>query len=95
MNQALYDLIGVGYATRRRPDARIAGQIDAALGSCHSVVNVGAALAQRPVNRLVVAVEPSGEMIRGSAPPPLRQPCRHRQAGYRFEISRLTPRLRF
>ena len=61
----LYDQIGVGYATRRRPDPRIAARIDAALGSCHSVVNVGAgAGSYEPANRLVVAVEPSGEMIR-------------------------------
>ncbi len=65
MNQALYDGIGIGYATHRRPDPRIAKRIDAALGRCHSVLNVGAgAGSYEPANRLVVAVEPSREMIR-------------------------------
>lgn len=68
MSRALYDRIGVGYATRRCPDPRIAGRIDAALGSCHSVLNVGAgAGSYEPANRLVIAVEPSGEMIRQRA----------------------------
>lgn len=65
MNQALYDSIGVGYATRRRPDPRVAARIDAALGSSHSVLNVGAGTGSyEPANRFVVAVEPSREMIR-------------------------------
>lgn len=65
MNRALYDRIGVGYATRRRADPRIAARIDAALGSCRSVLNVGAgAGSYEPAGRRVVAVEPSGEMIR-------------------------------
>lgn len=65
MNPTLYDRIGVGYATRRRSDLRIAARIDAALGSCQSVLNVGAgAGSYEPTNRLVVAAEPSGEMLR-------------------------------
>jgi len=65
MNRALYDRIGVGYATRRRPDPRIAARIDAALGTCHRVLNVGAgAGSYEPTDRFVVAVEPSVEMIR-------------------------------
>lgn len=65
MTGALYDRIGVGYAARRRADPRIAAQIDAALGKCQSVLNVGAgAGSYEPANRFVVAVEPSGEMIR-------------------------------
>ena len=65
MSKALYDKIGVGYAMRRRPDARIAAQIDAALGDCHSVLNAGAgAGSYEPANRFVLAVEPSREMIR-------------------------------
>lgn len=65
MNHALYDQIGVGYAMRRRPDPRIAARIDAALGSCQSVLNVGAGTGSyEPAHRFVVAVEPSREMIR-------------------------------
>ncbi|HEX5046393.1 MAG TPA: class I SAM-dependent methyltransferase [Gammaproteobacteria bacterium] len=72
-HQALYDRIGVGYAALRRPDARLAARIDAALGECRSVLNVGAgAGSYEPADRLVVAVEPSAEMIRqrpgGAAP---------------------------
>jgi SAM-dependent methyltransferase len=70
---ALYDQIGVGYAMLRRPDPRIAARIDAALGSCFSVLNVGAGTGSyEPANRRVFAVEPSAEMIRqrpvGAAP---------------------------
>ncbi len=65
VNRALYDRIGVGYSTRRRPDPRIAARIDRALGQCRSVLNVGAgAGSYEPENRLVIAVEPSREMIR-------------------------------
>lgn len=66
---ALYDRIGVGYAQRRRPDPRIAARIDAALDACGSVLNVGAgAGSYEPARRHVVAVEPSGEMVRQRAP---------------------------
>ena len=65
MHRALYDRIGVGYATLRSPDPRIAARIDAALGPCQSVLNVGAGTGSyEPANRRVVAVEPSAEMIR-------------------------------
>lgn len=65
MIRALYDQIGVGYSMLRRPDPRIAARVDAALGSCHSVLNVGAGTGSyEPANRFVVAVEPSAEMIR-------------------------------
>jgi SAM-dependent methyltransferase len=69
----LYDEIGVGYGRRRRPDPRIAAAIRDALGDADTVVNVGAgAGSYEPVDRPVVAVEPSLEMIRqrpsGSAP---------------------------
>ena len=72
MNQ-LYDEIGIGYINHRRPDPRIAGFINQALGDADSVVNVGAGTGSyEPDDRLVVAVEPSIEMIRqrppGSAP---------------------------
>ena len=69
----VYDTIGVGYRTLRRPDPRIAAAIVNALGPAASVVNVGAgAGSYEPDDRRVVAVEPSREMIRqrpaGAAP---------------------------
>jgi len=65
MSQAFYDRIGVGYSDYRRPDERIAIQIDAALGQSRTVLNVGAgAGSYEPISRFVVAVEPSAEMIR-------------------------------
>jgi SAM-dependent methyltransferase len=65
MSQALYDQIGVGYSTYRRPDERIAREIAGALGQSRTVLNVGAgAGSYEPNNRFVVAVEPSAEMIR-------------------------------
>jgi SAM-dependent methyltransferase len=69
----LYDMIGIGYRALRRPDPRIAAAILNALGPATSVVNVGAgAGSYEPVDRRVVAVEPSREMIRqrpaGAAP---------------------------
>ena len=67
-NEPLYDRIGIGYSDYRRPDARIAARIAAALGPCRSVVNVGAgAGSYEPTDRCVVAVEPSAEMIRQRA----------------------------
>lgn len=64
-----YDAIGRGYATRRRPDPRIAAAIHLALGDARSVVNVGAgAGSYEPADRPVIAVEPSREMI-GQRPP--------------------------
>ena len=70
---ALYDTIGVDYANLRKPDPRIAAQIEAALGAARTVLNVGAgAGSYEPVDREVTAVEPSLEMIRqrprGAAP---------------------------
>jgi SAM-dependent methyltransferase len=60
----VYDAIGRGYATRRRPDPRIAAAIRLALGDARSVVNVGAgAGSYEPADRPVIAVEPSREMI--------------------------------
>lgn len=61
---ALYDTIGVDYANLRRPDPRIAAQVDAALGEARSVLNVGAgAGSYEPAGRDVTALEPSAEMI--------------------------------
>ena len=69
MTDALYDRIGLRYATRRRPDPRIEARIDAALGRCNRVLNVGAgAGSYEPANRSVIAVEPSVEMIRQRPP---------------------------
>ncbi len=69
----LYDQIGIGYASLRRPDPRIAARIFQALGDAETVVNVGAgAGSYEPLDRHVIAVEPSLTMIhqrpRGSAP---------------------------
>jgi SAM-dependent methyltransferase len=62
---ALYDSIGRNYADVRRPDRRIASLIEAALGDAVGVVNVGAgAGSYEPLNRTVLAVEPSDVMIR-------------------------------
>jgi len=64
MAQHLYDQIGHQYTSTRRADPRIAGAILGALGDADSVVNVGAgAGAYEPVDRLLVAVEPSWKMI--------------------------------
>ena len=70
---ALYDTIGIDYAQLRKPDPRIAAQIERALGSARTVVNVGAgAGSYEPAGRTVTALEPSAEMIRqrpaGAAP---------------------------
>jgi SAM-dependent methyltransferase len=64
----LYDTIGREYRLHRRPDPRIAAAIVRALGDAVSVVNVGAgAGSYEPVDRRVIAVEPSLEMIRQRA----------------------------
>ncbi len=72
----LYDGIGHGYASARRPDARIATRIDAALGDARTVLNVGAgAGSYEPAHRRVVAVEPSALMLSqrpGKAAPAIR-----------------------
>ena len=63
----LYNRIGINYANLRRPDERIAEQIDDALGDARSVLNVGAGSGSyEPSSREVVALEPSAEMIRQS-----------------------------
>jgi SAM-dependent methyltransferase len=69
----LYDTIGGGYQTYRRPDPRIADAISRALGDLDTVVNVGAgAGSYEPMDRRVVAAEPALSMIRqrgaGTAP---------------------------
>jgi SAM-dependent methyltransferase len=64
VSSRLYDRIGRSYATTRQTDPRIAALIDEALGDARSVVNVGAGTGSyEPVDRDVVAVEPSAAMI--------------------------------
>lgn len=69
---AVYDEIGLGYDTTRRPDPRIGARIHAALGDAGSVVNVGAGTGSYEPPQTVVAIEPSRVMIaqrpQGSAP---------------------------
>lgn len=61
---ALYDSIGLNYADLRKPDARIAGRIAAALGDARTVLNVGAgAGGYEPAGKHITAVEPSASMI--------------------------------
>ncbi len=61
---ALYDTIGLNYANLRKPDARIAKQIEAALDDAETVLNVGAgAGSYEPAGRKITAIEPSAEMI--------------------------------
>jgi hypothetical protein len=66
---AKYDIIGINYAELRKPDGRIAGIIESALGSAQTVLNVGAGTGSyEPTDRSVIAVEPSREMIRKRSP---------------------------
>lgn len=58
-----YERTGAGYGQRRRTDPRIAALVWEALGAATSVINVGAgAGSYEPVDRHVVAVEPSASM---------------------------------
>ncbi len=69
---ATYDLIGRSYRATRRPDPRIAAQIEAALHRMGRVLDVGAGAGSYEPAGTVAAVEPSGVMIAqrpaGSAP---------------------------
>lgn len=66
---ARYDTIGINYDQLRLPDPRIASQINHALGSASTVVNVGAGTGSyEPADRQVTAVEPSIAMIRKRKP---------------------------
>jgi SAM-dependent methyltransferase len=59
-----WDTMGVGYAAVRKPDARLAAVIAAALGAATTVVNVGAGTGgYEPSGRTVIAVEPSSMML--------------------------------
>ena len=87
----LYDAIGIGYEHYRRPDRRIATAIVDALGDAATVVNVGAgAGSYEPVDRSVVAVEPSFAMIR-QRPAAVLRSCRHRRRTYHSAM-RSSPR---
>ena len=72
----LYQSIGSSYSGARRPDPRIQRLIVTALGDAQSVINVGAGTGNyEPVDRRVVAVEPSLAMIaqrRPEAAPAIR-----------------------
>ncbi|OBI93411.1 MerR family transcriptional regulator [Mycobacterium alsense] len=68
-----YDRIGVGYFAARRPDARIAARIHAALSTMGTVVDVGAGAGSYEPAETVVAVEPSMVMI--AQRPPGSAPC--------------------
>ena len=60
----LYDDLGRTYAATRRQDPRVAAQIWAALGVGRTLLNVGAGTGSyEPTDRMVVALEPSQEMI--------------------------------
>lgn len=66
---AKYDTIGINYSDLRRPDPRIAAEIEAALGVARTIVNVGSGTGSyEPQDRRVTAVEPSIEMIRKRPP---------------------------
>ena len=59
----IYESIGRSYARHRRPDPRIAAQIDRALGDARSIVDLGAGTGSyEPTGNVVVAVEPSPVM---------------------------------
>jgi SAM-dependent methyltransferase len=61
----VYEDIGRSYSRTRREDPRVAADILSCLGLGRSVVNVGAGTGNyEPSDRLVVAVEPSPEMLR-------------------------------
>ena len=60
----LYDRVGTEYGNVRKEDPRLAKAILEALGDARSIVNVGAgAGSYEPVDRQVVAIEPSVGMI--------------------------------
>jgi ubiquinone/menaquinone biosynthesis C-methylase UbiE len=63
-SQPTYDTMGRGYRAVRQPDPRLANKIAAALGDSQTVLNVGAGTGSyEPVDRWVLAVEPSSVMI--------------------------------
>lgn len=66
---SLYDTIGLNYGNLRKPDPRIARQIDIALGNAKTVLNVGAGSGSyEPSGRQITAIEPSQKMIQQRPP---------------------------
>ena len=64
MPQAAYEILGVGYRTRRHPDPRIAAAILGKLAASRSILNIGAgAGSYEPTDRPVIAVEPAPTMV--------------------------------
>jgi SAM-dependent methyltransferase len=64
MSVAAYDRIGLDYSEVRRADPRLGAAIWTALGDARTVLNVGAgAGSYEPIDREVIAVEPSAVMI--------------------------------
>ena len=73
-SSASYDRIGLGYRRFRKPDPRIAARVMSALDDARTVVNVGAGTGSyEPTDRVVLAVEPSEEMVQQR--PPNAAPC--------------------
>jgi SAM-dependent methyltransferase len=75
--EPVYDSIGLGYTTHRRPDSGWVARINDALGDARSVLNVGAGTGsyEPDAPRQVVAVEPSIVMVsqrRSDAAPVVR-----------------------
>ena len=65
----VYDTIGLGYVAHRRVEPRWEAVIHEQLGDGHIVVNVGAGTGNyEPVDRAVVAVEPSSVMVEQRGP---------------------------
>jgi SAM-dependent methyltransferase len=59
-----YEVIGLGYRSKRRPDPRLSAAINEAIGPASTILNVGAgAGSYEPSDRLVVALEPSSVML--------------------------------
>jgi SAM-dependent methyltransferase len=64
MASAVYDRIGTAYADHRRADPRIAAQIEQAVGSARTVLDVGAGAGSYETgDRRYTAVEPSSVML--------------------------------
>ncbi|MFF2467958.1 methyltransferase domain-containing protein [Streptomyces mirabilis] len=61
---ATYDRIGIGYSDIRRPDPRLHALIGQALGSVHTVLNIGAGTGSyEPEDADVTAVDASQVML--------------------------------
>jgi ubiquinone/menaquinone biosynthesis C-methylase UbiE len=64
----LYDEIGAGYARLRRPDPRVLGAVESALGDAVTVLDVGSGTGSYCSARAVAAVEPSAVMVAQRGP---------------------------